>query len=243
MPKFPIPLSLFFLFACFLLASCSSPTGSRTKSTYGDKAGPQGFSTVVLDAGHGGRDSGAKVRGQMEKTLVLDITKKIKAELTPQFKVVMVRDSDVFVELNDRVAKANRYSDAVLVSVHLNHGPRRIAGSETYYWRTDSYSLAKRIQRNLSAAISGERGNRGLVRRRLRLTRNPEIPSVLLECGYLTNPQEAAKLGNASYRSKLAKAIAKGIKDQAAHGDAGMGPLPKPIYMPPSKASDRRDSL
>jgi len=222
----------------FLLASCQVPGGG---SVYGDRPGPQGFRSVVLDAGHGGKDSGAISRGQMEKRLALDVAKRVRRELGLTWKVTMTRDSDVFIPLDDRARIASKKTDAILVSIHFNHGPRRVAGPETYYWRTDSYSLATRLHRNLSAAAPNKSRSRGLVRRRLRLTRNPTIPCVLVECGYLSNPKEAALVKSSAYLDKLAKAIASAIKEQSAQGDAGMGPLPKPIYAAPSKNTDARD--
>lgn len=225
----------------FLLVACQTPIPiGGNRSVYGDRPGPKGFSTVVVDAGHGGKDSGARARGLVEKQLALDIAKRLNSELRPQFKSVLVRSGDRFVDLNDRVRIADRYRDAVLVSVHLNYSRRRGAGPETYWWRTDSYSLAKRVQLRLADATRSGSGGRGLVRRRLRLTRNPQIPCILVECGYLTNSREASLLSTASYRDRLAEAIAAALRDQAANGDAGMGPLPKPIYAPPSKATDAR---
>src|SRR4051812_37948291 len=93
-----------------LLASCQSPSpGSRGRSSsgldeWGNRPGPQGFGTVVVDAGHGGKDSGASSRrtGLVEKTLTLDLAKRLRSELSGSFRVVMVRDSDVFVDLDDR---------------------------------------------------------------------------------------------------------------------------------------------
>jgi N-acetylmuramoyl-L-alanine amidase len=228
-----------------LFSSCQSPTGGRggARSQYGDRPGPKDFSTVVLDAGHGGKDSGTRGRGAFdsEKNLALDMVRRVQSQLRGSFKVILTRNSDNFVELDERVRIANRYPDAVLVSLHFNEGPRRLAGPETFYWRTDSYSLGRRVQRNLSAAAPIEKGNRGLVRRRLRLTRNPTIPGILVECGYLTNYGEQGLLRNTSYRDKLARAIASAIRDQAACGDAGMGPLPRPIYAPLSTSRDRRE--
>jgi len=222
-----------------LLSACSIGGGS----TWGDRPGPKGFSTVIIDAGHGGKDSGARSRstGQMEKTLALDIAQRLATELRGKFRVVFMRNSDVFVPLDERAQRASRYGDGILLSIHLNSGPRRIAGPETYWWRVDSYSLARRLQSNLAAVVPGESGNRGLVRRRLRLTRNPTIPCVLVECGYLSNASEAKRLSSASYRSTLAHALATAITQQSIHGDAGMGTLPKPIYAPPSKATDARE--
>ncbi|HYF37834.1 MAG TPA: N-acetylmuramoyl-L-alanine amidase [Prosthecobacter sp.] len=222
-----------------LLASCGTPTTGGLRSVYGDRPGPKGFSTVVIDAGHGGKDAGARARGLVEKQLALDIARRLRSDLSPGFKTVLMRNSDHFVDLDHRVRTANRYGDAVLVSIHLNYGNRRRAGPETYYWRTDSYSLAKRVQQSLFAT-SPYHSSAGLVRRRLRLTRNPVIPGILVECGYLTNAREARMLNSPAYRERLAEAIARAIRAQAEHGDAGMGPLPRPIYAPPSKATDAR---
>ncbi len=231
---------LFGLCLLALLASCSSSPRITKRSVYGDQPGPQGFSTVIVDAGHGGKDSGAHARGLVEKQLALDVTKRLRSELWPGFKIVLMRDTDRFIELDTRVATANRYPDSVLVSIHFNYGNRSRSGPETYYWRSDSYALAKRVQRNLSALAPYERDNAGLVRRRLRLTRNPALPCILVECGYITNASEAGLVATASYREKLAEAIASAIRDQARLGDSGMGPIPRPIYAPPSRAGDAR---
>jgi len=80
--------------------------------------------------------------------------------------------------------------------------------------------------------------NAGLSRRRLRLTRNPSIPCVLLEGGYMSNSSEARQINSASHRDRLAKAIAKAIRDQAAYGDAGTGPRPPFIKSAPSRPTD-----
>ena len=242
------PIRLALVAALALLASCQAPEGGgggflggSGHSQYGDRAGPQGFRTVLIDPGHGGKDSGARGRipGMPEKAVALDIAKRLQAELSSSFNARLTRSVDCFIPLDGRVAIANQTQNSILVSIHLNDGPRRLNGAETYWWRSDSYSLAKRVDSSLRAVVTGN-NNRGLVRRRLRLTRNPEIPGILVECGYVSNSREADLLSSASYRTKIAQAIAKGIRAQAAYGDAGVGPLPKPIYAPPSKASDAR---
>jgi N-acetylmuramoyl-L-alanine amidase len=149
-----------------------------------------------------------------------------------------MRGGDTFIDLDDRVRRANRHGDAILVSIHFNSGPSVIRGPETYYWRVDSHGIAVRCQRAMAAASPVECGNRGLVRRRLRLTRNPEIPCLLLELGYLSHSAESRLIENPAYKRKLATAIAGAIRDQAARGDAGTGPLPRPIYAPPSRPTD-----
>jgi len=238
------------LFASVFVVSCTRPDphptmgASRGRDYWGHRPGPRGFRTVVVDAGHGGKDNGATSRTtrQYEKDLTLDLARRIRSELGGRFRVVMMRDADTFIELDERAVRANRYGDAVLISVHFNSTrSSRIRGPETYYWRVDSHGLAVRLQQAMSQVSPVECDNRGLVRRRLRLTRNPEIPSVLLECGYLSHPAEARLAAKPAYRQQLAHAIAGALRQQAASGDAGTGPLPEPINAPPSRATDARE--
>jgi N-acetylmuramoyl-L-alanine amidase len=195
---------------------------------------------VIIDAGHGGADSGAVSRHtcQKEKDLTLDMAKRIRAELGGDFRCILMRGDDTFIDLDDRVTRANCHGDAILISIHFNSGPAHVRGPETYYWRVDSHGLAVRCQRAMNAVSPAETANRGLVRRRLRLTRNPEIPCILLEGGYLSHGAESRLIADPGYRGKLASAIASAIRSQAAHGDAGTGPLPRPLYDPPSRPTD-----
>ena len=234
-----------------LVASCAAPSrpagqpasASVGRDYWGHRPGPRGFQTVILDAGHGGKDPGATsgTTGQQEKALTLDLVKRIRAELGRSFRILLLRDDDVFIELDERVVQANRAGDAVLVSVHFNSGSARVRGPETYYWRVDSHGLAVRLQQAMAAVSPAETGNRGLVRRRLRLTRNPEIPCVLVEGGYLSHPAEARLIATPAYRQRLAGAIARAIRSQARAGDAGTGPLPPPLHEPPSRPDDLRE--
>lgn len=223
-----------------MCASCAGPGSSTGRDEWGHRPGPMGFRTVILDAGHGGRDPGAVSRhtSQCEKDLTLDMAHRVRRELGRNFRVLMLRHDDRFIDLDERVLLADRHGDAVLVSIHFNSGPSHLRGPETYYWRVDSHGLAVRLQRAMRAASPAEHGNRGLVRRRLRLTRNPQIPCVLIECGYLSHPQESRLITSPEYRQKMATAVASAIRAQAAHGDAGTGPRPRPIYSPPSRPTD-----
>ena len=72
-----------------------------------------------------------------------------------------MRSDDEFIDLDDRVLRANRHGDAILVSMHYNSGPSFIRGPETYYWRVDSHGLATRCQKAMAAASPAEIGNRG----------------------------------------------------------------------------------
>ena len=236
-------LAIFSPLTTVTAASLSSARKtSTTRDAWGHRPGARGFSTVILDAGHGGKDPGATSRGtgQREKDLTLDMVQRVRRELGGTVRTVLTRSSDTFVELDDRVRAADRCNDAVLVSIHFNSGPSHVAGPEVYFWRVDSYTLGRRIQSALSR-VTENHSSRGLVRRRLRLTRNPQIASVLVECGYLSNAREAKVITQAGYRARLAKAIARGILDQRSEGDGHLGPLPRPLNEPPSKATDRRE--
>jgi N-acetylmuramoyl-L-alanine amidase len=173
--------------------------------------------TIVIDAGHGGFDRGG-VPGQRisEKDKTLDVAQRLKRILQSEgYRVIMTRDSDVFVSLGARVAIANAYRGASFVSIHFNCATRSGAnGIETYYYRGDSANLAQSIHRNVLSGAPTE--NRGIRRRGFYVLRRTAIPSVLVECGFLTNPTEGSLALNASYRQKLAEQIARGIKRQPA---------------------------
>ncbi len=236
------------LIASITFLSCSQAPAPRGPSQanaeggldyWGNRAGPKGFRTVIIDAGHGGKDPGAVSRftGQTEKAANLDLAYRLENELKGSFRTVMLRPNDRFIDLDDRVAFANRYPNAILVSVHFNAGPASRRGPETYWWRVDSHGLATRCQRAMLSVVPHTQ-NAGKVRRRLRLTRNPSIPSVLLEGGYMSHPTEARQINSPAHRQKLARAIAGAIKAQAANGDAGTGPRPPFIKSPPSRPTD-----
>lgn len=168
--------------------------------------------TIVIDAGHGGFDRGG-VPGQRisEKDKTLDVALRLGQILRASgYRVVFTRDGDYFVPLPTRVSIANSYRDATFVSIHFNCAPRSGAnGIETYYYRGDSAGLAARIHRNVVAGAPSE--NRGIRRRGFYVIRKTAIPSVLVECGFLTNPTEGRLALSAQYRQQLAEEIANGI--------------------------------
>ncbi len=202
---------------------------------------PQGFNTVVVDPGHGGKDSGGHGNGLVEKQLTLETAKLLQNDLRADgFRVVMTRTDDRFYLLDERVAMANgqRGNNAILVSVHYDASGRNASGVTTFYWRTDSHGLATRVQR----ALVAETGlpSVGVVRRRLRVTRNPDVPCLLVECGYMTNKSDAAKISQPAFRARIAAGIAKGIREQQNQGDTGIPSVPE-LNEPLSQASDRRE--
>jgi N-acetylmuramoyl-L-alanine amidase len=175
----------------------------------------QARGTIVVDAGHGGFDRGG-VPGQRiaEKDKTLDVALRLRRILQADgYRVVMTRDRDVFIPLGTRTAIANAYRGASFVSIHFNCSSRAGAnGIETYYYRSDSAGLAASIHRNVVAGAPTE--NRGIRRRGFFVLRRTAIPSVLVECGFLTNPTEGRLAQTDSYREKLAGQIARGIRRQ-----------------------------
>ncbi|PYK84456.1 MAG: hypothetical protein DME28_08325 [Verrucomicrobia bacterium] len=171
---------------------------------------------VVIDAGHGGFDRGGIPRQLVpEKTMNLDVAQRLKAVLTAYgYRVVMTRDSDVFVPLGTRVAIANSYRDAIFVCIHFNAARRRSAsGIETYFYSSQSLPLASAI--HYYVAGGAPTANRGVRRRGFYVLRRTTIPSVLVECGFLTNAAEANYAQSADYRQKLAEEIGRGVRERS----------------------------
>ena len=222
-----------------LFVGCAhGPAGANLGAAKGN------FTTVLIDPGHGGKDNGGTSGRrsspfQREKDLTLDTAKRVRDELKRAgLRTLMTREDDHFVELDDRVAMGNQLgASAVLVSIHYNAtGSSRPNGVQTFFWHANSHGLATRIQAAVVAS-TGETDN-GVTRRRLRMTRNPEIPCVLCECAYLTNPTENAKVAQDSYRQLVANGIANGILQEYRLDDAGIAPVPE-IWAPLSKESDK----
>ncbi len=172
-----------------------------------------GARTVVIDPGHGGFDRGG-IPGQRvaEKTMALDVAQRVAKKLRAAgYRVIMTRDSDVFVTLSGRVAIANAHRDAIFVCIHFNSATRSGAnGIETYYYRSDSAALAANIHRQVVGRTLTD--NRGIRRRGYFVLRRTAIPSILVECGFLTNPSEARLVLQSSYRDRLADGIAAGVE-------------------------------
>ena len=201
----------FHLFASSLLiaflATLSTAHARRASKDSGSST------TIVIDAGHGGYDRGG-IPGQRvaEKEVTLDVAQRLKKALAAAgYRVVMTRDSDVFVPLATRVAIANSYSNSMFVSIHFNSAKRTGAGGiETYFYSRESLPLASAI--HYFVAGGAPSSNRNVRRRGYYVLRKTRGPAVLVECGFLTNPTEAAYAQTASYRQKLAEEIATGVR-------------------------------
>jgi len=199
--------------ALFLLVSalgaCSTVHVAKSKNT------SKSFSMVVVDAGHGGKDTGAyRKYGPAEKMVTLDVAQRLNKKLREsQLKTVMTRDSDVFIPLDDRVAIENKQKNAIFVSVHFNDSRKRgIHGYETYYHSPDARELAERIQTKLMEIPHS--ANRGVHTANFRVLRSAVYPAVLVECGFLSNRAEGGQTRDEEYRELLADKIAEAIVEQ-----------------------------
>ena len=193
------------------------PYVSSSVSYYCSGAFPAlAIDTVVIDPGHGGHDrGGAPGQRVPEKPYTLDVGLRLAEVLRASgFHVVLTRDADYFVGLRQRCDTANAQQNAVFVSVHFNGAPRTAAdGVETYYYSSQSAGLAESVHRRL-LQVSGL-PDRHVRRRGFFVIRNTRIPAILVEPGFLSNPQSADRIGNSgAYRQQLAQAIARGIMDR-----------------------------
>lgn len=190
-------------------------------SSYAASRGDSSPITVVIDAGHGGYDRGG-IPGQRvsEKDMTLDVARRLKSVLAASgYRVVMTRDSDVFVPLGTRTAIANSNRNAIFVSIHFNSATRGGAsGIETYFYSRDSLALASAIHHYVVGGAPSP--SRGVRRRGYYVLRKTSVPAVLVECGFLTNSTEAGYAQNASYRQKLAEEIAAGVRSRNAVGSS-----------------------
>src|SRR5213596_39743 len=192
-----------------LLPACATVRTPAVKNT------TKTFTTVVVDAGHGGKDNGAYRRfGGAEKIATLDVAQRLNRKLREsELKTVMTRSSDVFISLDERVAIENSQKNAIFVSIHFNDSRRRgIHGFETYYHSGDSFDLANRIQGKLMTIPHST--NRGVHTANFRVLRLAYYPAVLVECGFLSNRAEGGQARDWEYRELLADRIAEAIVEQ-----------------------------
>ncbi|MBW4085607.1 N-acetylmuramoyl-L-alanine amidase family protein [Paenibacillus sp. S150] len=177
--------------------------------------GNSGRKLVVLDAGHGAKDSGAVgVTGKYEKNFNLAVVLKAAALLKQEnnIDVVLTRSDDTFLELKDRAGMANNLKADLFISVHANSSSSSAAsGSETYYQRDASKALANVMHKYLVQATG--LSNRGVRYGNFHVIRETTMPAVLLEVGYLSNKGDESLLFSEALQNKVAAGIVAGIKE------------------------------
>lgn len=190
--------------------------------------------TVVIDPGHGGHDAGAVSSIAREKDLNLAVARKLKRMLERQgYRVVMTRDGDYFLTLQQRVDIANRIPDSIFVSIHHNSGRRAASGIETFtlapHGTTSPFARSRRFEdlagnnqdsENIALATavhsrairSSGAIDRGIQRARFSVLCTIKRPAILFEGGFVSNPTECAKMATGQYQNLLADSICKGIE-------------------------------
>lgn len=176
---------------------------------------------IVVDPGHGGFSTGATAGPIKEKNIVLSIALKLRAELEAcGAKVVMTRDRDVYVGLDDRPILANAIHADLFVSVHndSNGVPNSASGTSTYYHFQDpsSRALAHCVQQTIIATSGlpsrGALSDSVLYHSGLAVLRLSKMPAVLVEVAYINNHRDRVKLLDADFQHRIAKAICDGVR-------------------------------
>ncbi|MFN6517469.1 MAG: N-acetylmuramoyl-L-alanine amidase [Nostoc sp. CreGUA01] len=173
---------------------------------------------IVLDPGHGGKESGASgPTGYLEKDVNLVVSKLLRDELVKRgATVVMTREDDKEVSLVERQAIISREEPAIAFSVHYNSLPdngdaENTQGIGTFWYHPQAHNLAVFMQKYLVKELN--RPSYGVFWNNLALTRPHAAPSVLLELGFMSNPEEFEWVVNPEEQKKLANAIAQGITE------------------------------
>lgn len=184
--------------------------------------------TIILDAGHGFPDSGASAAsGTAEKDINLNIAKKLEKILKKNdAKVIMTRSDDNSLsdsktnnkrdDLNKRRNIRDNSKADIFVSIHMNHfDDPKYYGAQVFYSESteENKKLAECIQENMVKLADPSNNRQVKSSNDIFVLKNAQIPSVLIECGFLSNPAEAEKLSDSKYQEKLAWAIYCGISD------------------------------
>ena len=217
------------LFVALAVTFCMN----RYSETAEALAGYDTSKTVILDAGHGGFDGGAVAEdGTLEKDINLSITMRLKdLFLLGGYDVIMIREQDIGLDSNPdesigkrkvsdmkkRLEIVNENEEAVFISVHQNNFESGIAsGAQIFYSQNlpESEVMADCIQNSFSSRLQKE--NRRKIKKagkNIYLLHNARIPSIIVECGFLSNANELALLKNEEYQKKLAFTIYSGYLD------------------------------
>jgi N-acetylmuramoyl-L-alanine amidase len=199
-----------------------------------------GHKVVVLDPGHGGRDSGARsLAGRREKDFTLDLAGRVRLRLVHAgIEVRLTRANDRALPLSERCRRAANWDADLFVSIHANQAANRGAhGIETYVLPAPGYPSTSNAEpgERAAAAYAGNRYNaantvlgynlqrrllkethaadRGLKRARFVVLREAPCPAALVECGFLSHAGEANRLASDAYRERLAEGLSNGITD------------------------------
>ncbi len=219
-------LPFYLLITIFAIAIATG--SSRSVTVLGEKSPVPRQHTVIIDAGHGGVDGGAtSCTGVLESKINLEIALRLEAMLQLLgYDTVMIRTEDVSIytqgstiaakkvsDLRERVRIVNETDNAILVSIHQNTYPdSRYGGPQVFYKDVaDSKSLAKALQENMNQSLNPASRRVAKPSKSVYLLEHIEKTGVLVECGFLSNPQEDKLLQEAEYQKKVSAVIATAL--------------------------------
>lgn len=172
---------------------------------------------IVIDAGHGGKDPGAKIDEELESKIVESIAKKIKAlNGSEDLKIILLREDDSFVSLSDRVNKINQINPDLLISLHLNasKNPNEKGVNAFISSQNGFYDKSLEKANQLIEKISNNNLTKGGVKdANLYIIKNSKCPAVLLEVGFLSNANDKAYITSESGKDEIAKNILKLLRE------------------------------
>lgn len=225
--KSRIPAVLLLL-GCFAVIAVSADFTQLSVRTSGGKVTEK--KTIVLDAGHGGLDSGAVgVNGELEKNINLEIVRDLRDMLTISgFNVVLTRNADKSIhdsgvtgirnqkisDMENRLEIIKGYKDCIFLSIHQNKfTDPAYFGAQIFYNENnpDNMLLAQIMQDNFKVIQPDNNREIKLSGDELYLFKNTMTPAVLIECGFLSNEQDAANLSSEEYQHKVAFMVYNGI--------------------------------
>ena len=168
---------------------------------------------ICIDPGHGGWKSGASgLNGLREGDACLAMAKQLERALQQSgATVIMSREDDRYVSLEERYTSANLKHADIFISIHCNAMPRHntMSGSETYYWSPQSLDLARALHPEVVGAMGGRDG--GIRRRAFAVIHHTTMPSILLEVGYIDNVNDETKLGDPGFQEAFGNAVRDGV--------------------------------
>ncbi len=205
-------MSLQFSFLNFPMKTLTRLLTLAAALVFGATAHAANFRTVVIDPGHGGHDNGGQWGKVYEKHLALDTATRLENQLKRMgYQTVMTRRSDYFITLPQRVAVANKYRNAIMVSIHYNYTwKEQVSGLETFYYNTEGQKLAQCVQSSLVRKTRTVDRNAKFAR--FYVIRNSNLPSILVEGGFVSNETERTRMKSAYFRESIASGISEGIQ-------------------------------
>jgi N-acetylmuramoyl-L-alanine amidase len=172
---------------------------------------------ICVDAGHGGRSTGAVGTQYLEKDLCLKICLELQRELEAQgARVVMTRTDDSFSSPEERCALANAANAEIFISIHLNASKKRnsASGTETYWFTPHSFPLAQALHARMQETVG--KADRGVKNYSWIVCHATTMPSVLLEVAFISNKNDERLLASRQFQQNLAAALAEGVIDYFA---------------------------